>query len=122
MPTVVNLYCLKVNSISGNGSVTIGEAIHNSHTSNNKSQGLNSSYGDTSPAEALMENVYIDPDVNDQTDIANSDPISIGVPAQVPVPIPNPPVNGFPFPVPAMAGPGSNMDLPPEVYVPITKK
>ncbi|CAG9621748.1 hypothetical protein BACCIP111883_02521 [Sutcliffiella rhizosphaerae] len=71
MPTVVNLYCMKVNSISGNGSVTIGEATHNSPTSNNKSQGINSSYGDTSPTEAMMENVFIDPDVNDQSEIAS---------------------------------------------------
>lgn len=86
MSTVVNLYCMKVNSISGNGSVTIGEAIHNSHTSNNKSQGFNSSYGDTSPTESMMENVYIDPDVNDQTDIGNADTSNVGIPAPIPIP------------------------------------
>ncbi|MCI4170863.1 spore germination protein, partial [Bacillus spizizenii] len=48
MPTtVINLYYLKIYSISGNGSITIGEAAHNCLTANNKSQGINSSFGDT---------------------------------------------------------------------------
>ena len=68
MPSVViNLHYLKINSISGNGSITIGEASYNSPTAYNKSQGMNSSYGDTSPTEAIMENLLNDPDVNDQT-------------------------------------------------------
>jgi len=74
MPEVViNLYYLKINSIAGNGSITIGEATHNSPTANNKSQGINSSFGDTSPTEAMMENLLNDPDVNDQTSIGTSD-------------------------------------------------
>ncbi|MDZ5470268.1 spore germination protein [Bacillus sp. 31A1R] len=80
MSTIINLYFIKINSISGNGSVTIGEAIHNSHTSNNKSQGLNSTYGDTSPSEAMMENIYIDPDVNDQSEYGNTDNVGVPVP------------------------------------------
>jgi hypothetical protein len=84
MPTIVNLYCMKVNSISGNGSVTIGEAIHNSHSSKNKSQGLNSSYGDTSPTESIMENILIDPDVNDQSEIGSADSTNLGIPIPIP--------------------------------------
>jgi len=80
MQTVINLYYLKINSISGNASITIGEATHSSHTSNIKSQGVNSSYGDTSPTEAMLENVYIDPDVNDQSNIGNMDPPNIANP------------------------------------------
>ncbi|WP_425463997.1 spore germination protein [Oceanobacillus piezotolerans] len=80
MHITINLYNFKVNSISGNGSITIGEAFHNSHTSKIKSQGVNSSYGDLSNNEAMMENIYIDPDVNDQTDIGNSDSPNIGLP------------------------------------------
>lgn len=80
MSITINLFYFKVNSISGNGSITIGPGTHNSHTANDKSQGINSSYGDTSPAEALMDNVYIDPDVNDQSDIANTDSVYQGVP------------------------------------------
>ncbi len=83
--TIINLYYLKINSISGNGSITIGEAAHNSHTANNKSQGINSSFGDTSPAESIMENFLNDPDVNDQTELGNSDNTNMNAP-QLPVP------------------------------------
>ncbi|MBS4192733.1 spore germination protein [Bacillus sp. FJAT-49705] len=83
MPSIViNLYYIKVNSISGNGSITIGEATHNSHTASNKSQGINSSYGDTSPTEAMMENIFIDPDVNDQSAIGNTDTANVNMPGQ----------------------------------------
>jgi hypothetical protein len=86
MPSVViNLHYLKINSIAGNGSITIGEATYNSPTTNNKSQGLNSSYGDTSPTEAMMENILIDPDVNDQTSIGTSDNSYVN-PYEVPIP------------------------------------
>jgi hypothetical protein len=74
---VVNVYYLKINSISGNGSITIGEASHNSHTANSKSQGTNSSFGDYSPSEALMENLLNDPDINDQSDLGNVDSTNI---------------------------------------------
>jgi hypothetical protein len=71
MPSNINIYSIKVNNISNNGSLNIGDALHNAPTANSKSQGVNSSYGDTSPTTAGMENVYIDPDVNDQGDIGN---------------------------------------------------
>lgn len=74
MPSVIiNVYSLKINCISGNGSITIGEALHNSHTANSKVQGVNSSYGDLSPTEANLQNILIDPDVNDMTEIGASD-------------------------------------------------
>ena len=86
MPSIViNLHYLKINSISGNGSITIGEAAYNSPTAYNKSQGMNSSYGDTSPTEAVMENILIDPDVNDQTAIGNVDTSNVNMP-RVPLP------------------------------------
>ncbi|WP_100330668.1 spore germination protein [Bacillus xiapuensis] len=71
MPSIINIYSLKINNISNNGSINIGDALHNSHTANTKSQGANSSFGDISPTESNMENVFIDPDVNDMGDIAN---------------------------------------------------
>ncbi|WP_421385475.1 spore germination protein [Bacillus salacetis] len=83
--TVINLYYLKVNSVSGNGSITIGEAVHNSHTANSKSQGTNSSFGDTSPTEGIMENILIDPDVNDMAAIGTADSTNIGFKPLVPL-------------------------------------
>ena len=89
MPSVViNLHYLKINSISGNGSITIGEASYNSPTAYNKSQGMNSSYGDTSPTEAIMENLLNDPDVNDQTSIGNYDNAYMDTPVTPVPPIP----------------------------------
>ena len=86
MPSIViNLHYLKINSISGNGSITIGEASYNSPTAYNKSQGMNSSYGDTSPTEAVMENILIDPDVNGQTAIGNVDTSNVNLP-RIPLP------------------------------------
>ncbi|MDF2903389.1 MAG: hypothetical protein K0S25_1027 [Bacillus sp. (in: firmicutes)] len=71
MQTVINIFNLKINSISNNGSLNIGEALHNAPTANTKSQGHNASFGDFAPPTAAMENVFIDPDMNDQGDIAN---------------------------------------------------
>lgn len=71
MQTVINIFSFKINSVSNNGSVNIGEALHNAHSALTKSQGQNSSYGDYAPPNAAMENVFIDPDVNDMGDIAN---------------------------------------------------
>ncbi|UOQ45088.1 spore germination protein [Halobacillus salinarum] len=72
MPSINNIYNIKVNSISHNGSVNIGDALHNSPTANSKATGQNTSYGDAAPASAGMENVYIDPDVEDQGQSGNS--------------------------------------------------
>lgn len=71
MPSIINIYSLKINNVSNNGSINIGDALHNAHTANTKSQGSNASFGDISPADSTMENVFIDPDVNDMGDIAN---------------------------------------------------
>ncbi|KOO47582.1 spore germination protein [Priestia koreensis] len=76
MPNVINIYSLKINSISNNGSVNIGESLHNSPVANSKSTGTNASYGDVSPATARMKNIYIDPDTNDQGDIASIDHVN----------------------------------------------
>ncbi|MBA4537976.1 spore germination protein [Bacillus aquiflavi] len=75
MQTVINIYSLKINNISSNGSINIGETLHNAPTANSKTQGHNASYGDLSPTNAAMESVFIDPDVNDQGDIANPSPV-----------------------------------------------
>jgi hypothetical protein len=92
MPSVViNLHYLKINSISGNGSITIGEASYNSPTAYTKSQGMNSSYGDTSPTEAIMENLLNDPDVNDQTSIGTVDNAYMDTAPVTPAP-PIPPI------------------------------
>lgn len=76
MPTVINIYTLKINSISSNASVNIGENFHNSHTANTKSTGANTSYGDEAPPISTMKNVYVDPDGNDQNEIGNTESVN----------------------------------------------
>lgn len=71
MPSNINIYSIKVNNMSNNGSLNMGDALHNAHTANSKSTEVNSSYVDTCPTSSGMEDVYIDPDGNDQGDIAN---------------------------------------------------
>ncbi|WP_210023071.1 MULTISPECIES: spore germination protein [unclassified Paenibacillus] len=76
LSTVINIFSMKINSISNNGSVNIGESFHNSHTANSKTTGENSSYGDHAPPTATMKNIYIDPDVNDQNEVGNVDNVN----------------------------------------------
>jgi hypothetical protein len=73
LPTVINIFNLKINNITNNASVNIGESLHNSHTANTKAQGTNASFGDVSPPRAAMKNIYIDPDMNDQGDILTTE-------------------------------------------------
>lgn len=75
LPTVINIYNMKINSIFSNGSVNIGESFHNSHTANTKSTGANTSYGDEAPALSTMKNVYVDPDGNDMNEIGNTESV-----------------------------------------------
>ncbi|WP_433742557.1 spore germination protein [Falsibacillus pallidus] len=75
MQTVINIFSIKVNSVSNNGSINIGEALHNSPTANHKSQGQTTAYGDYAAPASAMENVYIDPDLNDQGDIMDNTPV-----------------------------------------------
>jgi len=73
LATIINIFAMKINSISNNGSVNIGDSFHNSHTANSKYTGTNSSYGDQAPPSAQMKNVYIDPDLHDQDAVGNVD-------------------------------------------------
>ncbi len=71
MPIFINIYSIKINSIATNGAFNIGESLLNSPTANTKSQGQNASFGDVSPTSSGMENVFIDPDMNDMNEVAN---------------------------------------------------
>jgi hypothetical protein len=71
--TTVTILSIKINSMSQNASVNIGESLHNRSSAPNKMTGLNASYGDQSPTTSNMKTVYIDPDVNDQSEIGCTD-------------------------------------------------
>ncbi|GLI08471.1 hypothetical protein YDYSG_45020 [Paenibacillus tyrfis] len=68
----INIFYIKINSISNNGSFSIGDTFHHGHTVRSKTQGTNASFGDESPSRSEMRNIYIDPDLNDQGEITLS--------------------------------------------------
>ncbi len=77
MPYAINIFNIKTNGISTNGSIDIGPTVHNSHTSAIKQVGANISLGDFSPSSSVNINNNFDPDVVDQGQIANpSSPLS----------------------------------------------
>ena len=62
---------MKTNSVSTNGNIDIGPTVHNSHTSALKQVGANFSFGDFSPSSSFQINNYVDPDLDDQGQVAN---------------------------------------------------
>jgi hypothetical protein len=71
MPFFINIVNMKTNGVSQNGNIDIGAIVHNSHTSNNKLMGTNLSLGDFSLTSSNMITNTIDPDIDDQGQIAN---------------------------------------------------
>ncbi|WP_100397794.1 spore germination protein [Bacillus sp. FJAT-44742] len=65
MPVINNIFNIKINNISSNASVNFGNAVHEGHNVNDKSQGTNTAIGDLSPLSAWNKNQLLDPDVND---------------------------------------------------------
>lgn len=75
LATVINIFVLKINSIASNASLNIGESVINSPMASAKYTGSNAAYGDKSPSLTPMKSVYVDPDVNDQTEIGSFDTV-----------------------------------------------
>jgi hypothetical protein len=71
MPFQINVFNIKTNSINNNGNISLGPAVHNSHTANTKWIGANIGLGDISPTSSASFNGYADLDVSDQDQIAN---------------------------------------------------
>ncbi|MDY0404245.1 spore germination protein [Virgibacillus sp. 179-BFC.A HS] len=69
----INLGTLKANSVQNNASITIGPALHNSHSVQMKLFGNNISIGDYSPPSAVFNNQVDDRDLVDQSLVGNSD-------------------------------------------------
>lgn len=75
MATVINIFMIKINSIASNASLNIGESVINSPTSTAKYTGTNAAYGDKAVSLAPMKNIYVDPDLNDQSAWENFDTV-----------------------------------------------
>lgn len=69
MAVINNIFNIKINNISKNASINFGNAVHEGHNVNDKSQGTNESIGDASPASALNKNWLNDPDLKDQVHV-----------------------------------------------------
>jgi hypothetical protein len=77
MPFQINIFNIKTNAINNNANISLGPAVHNSHTANSKLFGANIGFGDFSPTGAISTNGVADIDVSDQDQIANpSSPIA----------------------------------------------
>lgn len=66
MPHINNIFNIKVNNVSSNGSINFGNTIHKGHKSDSKSIGGQTVIGDCSPAVNFDKNVVSDPDLIDQ--------------------------------------------------------
>ena len=66
MPTLNNIFNIKITNVSSNGSVNLGNTLHKGHTANQKSVGGFSVIGDASAGFSSQANPVKDPDVLDQ--------------------------------------------------------
>ncbi len=66
MPHVNNIFNIKINNISSNGSVNFGNTIHKGHNANQKQVGGQTIIGDASPSVMAGKNFVKDPDFVDQ--------------------------------------------------------
>lgn len=77
MPFQINIFNIKTNAINNNANISLGPAVHNSHTANSKWVGTNMGFGDLSPNGSVSGNGVVDTDISDQDQIANpSGPVS----------------------------------------------
>lgn len=66
--TINNIFGIRVNNVSSNGSINFGNVIHKGHSANSKSVGGQSVIGDSigSQANSFEKNLVSDPDLIDQ--------------------------------------------------------
>jgi len=67
MPTVNNIFNVKISSVFNNGSVNFGNTLHKNHVVNQKSVGGSLSIGDASLTAQRTLNKVNDPDFADQS-------------------------------------------------------
>ncbi|WP_166246488.1 spore germination protein [Paenibacillus turpanensis] len=69
MSHINNIYNLRVNNVSSNGSINFGNVIHKGHNANSKSIGGQTIIGDSYYSPAISNynrNYTVDPDMLDQ--------------------------------------------------------
>jgi hypothetical protein len=68
MAHINNIYGIRINNVSSNGSVNFGNVIHKGHSANSKSVGGQTVIGDSfnSSNNNFEKNIVSDPDILDQ--------------------------------------------------------
>jgi hypothetical protein len=66
MTHVNNIFNIKVNNVSSNGSINFGNVIHKGHKADSKAVGGQTVIGDASPSYMIDKNAVVDPDITDQ--------------------------------------------------------
>ena len=66
MPTINNIFNVKISSVSNNASVNFGNTLHKGHSANQKSVGGSEVVGDGSISSSRELNAVRDPDWIDQ--------------------------------------------------------
>lgn len=67
MTHINNIFNIKVNNVSSNGSINFGNTIHKAHKSDAKSVGGQTVIGDASASSMIDKNLVSDPEVADQS-------------------------------------------------------
>jgi hypothetical protein len=65
MPHVNNIFNIKVNEVSENGSINFGNTIHKGHVANEKRIGGQNTVGDCNGTSQIEKNFVPDPDLID---------------------------------------------------------
>ena len=73
MSVSVNIFVFKVNNMTNNASIVIGNGYHNSHSSETQSHGNVTAIGDEGHVDAKLENVLKDTALIEQSEFDNSD-------------------------------------------------
>ena len=66
MPTVNNIFNIKILSVASNGSINFGNTLHRGHSNIEKGVGGNSIIGDAGLAQNRETNFVSDPDLLEQ--------------------------------------------------------
>ncbi|MGV3489193.1 MAG: spore germination protein [Tuberibacillus sp.] len=78
MSVSVNILHFKVNSMTNNASIVIGNGYHNSHSVEEQNHGNMTAIGDEGTIDSKLENYMKDTALIDQSEFENSDNIYVG--------------------------------------------
>jgi|HigsolmetaGSP11D_1036233.scaffolds.fasta_scaffold35405_2 hypothetical protein len=78
MSVTVNIFHFKVNNMTNNSSIVIGNGYHNSHSVEEQSHGNVTAIGDEGSIASKLDNILKDTALIEQSEFDNSDNIYVG--------------------------------------------